>query len=103
LPILSLHFFFNHPSPTKIYTLSLHDALPIWWREYNTNIALRREDVNRHGRQVKADVPTAVLRQANLTVLHLSLPSFALQLPDHFHDLAQSCCPNRVSSSQQPS
>src|SRR5688572_15208136 len=24
------HFFFNDPAPTEIYTLSLHDALPIW-------------------------------------------------------------------------
>src|SRR5947199_7614008 len=27
-------FFFNDPAPTEIYTLSLHDALPIlqnWW------------------------------------------------------------------------
>src|SRR5205085_12297894 len=24
-----LLFFFNHPAPTEIYTLSLHDALPI--------------------------------------------------------------------------
>src|SRR5437773_5093195 len=23
------HFFFNDPAPTEIYTLSLHDALPI--------------------------------------------------------------------------
>src|SRR5207248_10243500 len=23
------HFLFNHPPPTEIYTLSLHDALPI--------------------------------------------------------------------------
>src|SRR5439155_23057956 len=23
-------FFFNHPPTTEIYTLSLHDALPIW-------------------------------------------------------------------------
>src|SRR5689334_23657082 len=23
-------FFFNDPAPTDIYTLSLHDALPIW-------------------------------------------------------------------------
>src|SRR5205807_6236801 len=26
----SLIFFFTHPAPTEIYTLSLHDALPIW-------------------------------------------------------------------------
>src|SRR5207247_8998625 len=26
----SLFFFFNYPPTTEIYTLSLHDALPIW-------------------------------------------------------------------------
>src|SRR5439155_13276810 len=26
----SLHFYFNHTATTEIYTLSLHDALPIW-------------------------------------------------------------------------
>src|SRR5205809_2703826 len=25
-------FFFHHTAPTEIYTLSLHDALPIWGR-----------------------------------------------------------------------
>src|SRR5438309_8571638 len=29
--LLSL-FFFNDPATTEIYTLSLHDALPIWQR-----------------------------------------------------------------------
>src|SRR5438094_8177223 len=28
----SLFFFFNDPATTEIYTLSLHDALPIWPR-----------------------------------------------------------------------
>src|SRR5437773_12105829 len=28
-PFLSSFFFFNAPPPTEIYTLSLHDALPI--------------------------------------------------------------------------
>src|SRR5687768_17938844 len=27
---MSLFFFFNDPPTTEIYTLSLHDALPIW-------------------------------------------------------------------------
>src|SRR5437870_13014475 len=27
-----LFFFFNDPAPTEIYTLSLHDALPIYAR-----------------------------------------------------------------------
>src|SRR2546430_16051280 len=28
-----LIFFFNDTATTEIYTLSLHDALPIWYRE----------------------------------------------------------------------
>src|SRR2546430_13314265 len=27
------YFFFNDPATTEIYTLSLHDALPILWRQ----------------------------------------------------------------------
>src|SRR5256885_16802719 len=30
LSIYSLFFFFNDTATTEIYTLSLHDALPIW-------------------------------------------------------------------------
>ena len=26
-----MFFFFTDPATTEIYTLSLHDALPIWW------------------------------------------------------------------------
>src|SRR6266513_5515171 len=40
---ISNSFFFNDPATTEIYTLSLHDALPIWsterrsrWRTYCT-------------------------------------------------------------------
>src|SRR5947209_13217980 len=29
--LTSSFFFFNHPATTEIYTLSLHDALPISW------------------------------------------------------------------------
>src|SRR5258708_22699469 len=31
--LLSFLFFFNDTATTEIYTLSLHDALPIWQRE----------------------------------------------------------------------
>src|SRR5438046_8040516 len=30
MPCLLLLFFLNDTAPTEIYTLSLHDALPIW-------------------------------------------------------------------------
>src|SRR5438309_9299974 len=28
--LVYIHFLFNDPATTEIYTLSLHDALPIW-------------------------------------------------------------------------
>src|SRR3989442_14488982 len=33
LPVCSFFFFFNDTATTEIYTLSLHDALPIWREE----------------------------------------------------------------------
>src|SRR5438034_10722921 len=30
-PLSAFFFFFNCPATTEIYTLSLHDALPIWF------------------------------------------------------------------------
>src|SRR5690349_23387451 len=33
LPTIYLVFFFNDTAPTEIYTLSLHDALPISWAQ----------------------------------------------------------------------
>src|SRR3712207_1937872 len=32
--LVSLLFFFNDTATTEIYTLSLHDALPIWYRDH---------------------------------------------------------------------
>src|SRR5258706_411477 len=37
LDLLSFFFFFNDTATTEIYTLSLHDALPIWIRLYGPN------------------------------------------------------------------
>src|SRR3989442_2826797 len=37
-PVLSLFFFFNDTATTEIYTLSLHDALPIWDRATTATI-----------------------------------------------------------------
>src|ERR1051325_2302493 len=35
-------FFFNDTATTEIYTLSLHDALPIWWRAARRRGHVRR-------------------------------------------------------------
>src|SRR5438309_9797174 len=41
-------FFFNDTATTEIYTLSLHDALPIWARCW---IAIRKTDRAKLGRR----------------------------------------------------
>src|SRR5437667_12910055 len=44
----SVFFFFNDTESTEIYTLSLHDALPISWRrnqEFVARITERSQDV----------------------------------------------------------
>src|SRR3712207_9077210 len=45
--LLSVFFFFNDTATTEIYTLSLHDALPIWHRD---RIGFRRGQGNRRHR-----------------------------------------------------
>src|SRR5438034_11035795 len=41
-PFLFFFFFFNDPATTEIYTLSLHDALPISFRPHAEGCAVRR-------------------------------------------------------------
>src|SRR5438128_3287372 len=46
-----MFFFFSDTATTKIYTLSLHDALPIWDHRRTPGHRLVRSDAHRH-RQV---------------------------------------------------
>src|SRR3712207_9590346 len=39
-----LFFFFNDTATTEIYTLSLHDALPISFEEAVVNLGIRRQN-----------------------------------------------------------
>src|SRR5438093_4309428 len=55
-PQFSLSFFFNDPATTEIYTLSLHDALPIWTGD-RTAPGERAHDRPVLGRQQPAAVP----------------------------------------------
>src|SRR5262249_60562701 len=43
-PTLSLSFFYKHPATTHIYTLSLHDAPPIWPEAEEPNETTDRQD-----------------------------------------------------------
>src|SRR5205823_14960331 len=48
---LSSPFFFNAPPPPDLYTLSLHDALPIWWSARRRSaISVRRRSPSRSSR-----------------------------------------------------
>src|SRR2546430_13409450 len=51
-PPLSSFFFFNDTATTEIYTLSLHDALPIWQRGASVRVFGRL--LNRHVRDAPA-------------------------------------------------
>src|SRR5437868_11455082 len=42
IPLISSSFSFNDPSATEIYTLSLHDALPICFRQKQMGLPLRQ-------------------------------------------------------------
>src|SRR5690242_21768628 len=50
-----LLFFFNDTATTEIYTLSLHDALPIW-PEANAPPSRPRGSTNRAGGPLAADI-----------------------------------------------
>src|SRR5690554_8086182 len=39
-----IHFFFNDPATTEIYTLSLHDALPIFGAQLVKEVASKTSD-----------------------------------------------------------
>src|SRR5256885_59175 len=46
LSALTLCFFFNDTATTEIYTLSLHDALPIWEAQPTPKVTINLLEVN---------------------------------------------------------
>src|SRR5438034_3518697 len=54
--VLTLIFFFNDPATTEIYTLSLHDALPIYPHRLAQGARFRRGD-RRRGAQDRVRGP----------------------------------------------
>src|SRR5438552_6847417 len=80
-----LSFFFNHTSTPEIYTLSLHDALPICRNH-------RREDeperaISLHRLRLKDDIQAALVMRGNLraseTCSRSEEHTSELQSPDH--------------------
>src|SRR2546427_13292430 len=60
-PILFFFFFFNDTATTEIYTLSLHDALPIWSRSRKVCASGARQKVSlrQAGSERLADRPSS--------------------------------------------
>src|SRR5205823_6072345 len=54
-PRSSLLFFSHDPSPTEIYTLSLHDALPIYGGAHDLAVALSRVPVTEHEERARLE------------------------------------------------
>src|SRR5439155_21295960 len=66
-------FFYDDTTTTEIYTLSLHDALPIWWGV----------------RHAIASTPPGLLRD-QLQVAAASLAAYRFSDDSHYLDVARS-------------
>src|SRR2546427_5916361 len=54
---MSLFFFFNDTATTEIYTLSLHDALPIWvWKMLTTKLRHSLKRTRRCAKKVSSSM-----------------------------------------------
>src|SRR2546427_10176760 len=61
LTLVFFLFFFNDTATTEIYTLSLHDALPISWAKGNRARRAVKEGRMKLSRQILACVAAALL------------------------------------------
>src|SRR5438094_9829573 len=84
----SIFFSFNHPATTEIYTLSLHDALPILARRpAEAAVGVDRELLGRADGEDPADTLRDVLRCVLGEALHVhhtraELAPIAVSLPE---------------------
>src|SRR5438552_16980548 len=80
-----LSFFFNHTATTEIYTLSLHDALPIWiktWRLLNQSSTLGSTTMSRLLHLLTNLFPVWVVL-GGIIALRSEEHTSELQSPDH--------------------
>src|SRR2546426_3075373 len=62
-------FFFNDTATTEIYTLSLHDALPIWWPARRKRVHWIRDGRDRRRRnRVAEDRKSTRLNSSHLVI-----------------------------------
>src|SRR6266404_3861030 len=66
-------FFFNDTATTEIYTLSLHDALPICFQEVRLDRAFRRSDRPAELQESRSEEHTSELQSLAYLVCRLLL------------------------------
>src|SRR5258708_24928467 len=77
--LIFFFFFFNDTATTEIYTLSLHDALPIWpdsYPEFRATSYMFPKRLNRHNWRVCRELTGHIMTRSEE---HTS----ELQSPDH--------------------
>src|SRR3954449_13638436 len=72
-PCLRFFFFFNDTATTEIYTLSLHDALPIFAGPHQQLLAFRRGAAGRHRAPSRSEEHTSELQSHSHLVCRLLL------------------------------
>src|SRR5690606_24846945 len=79
--LVSDHFFLNDPSPSVIYTLSLHDALPIYFDELISRIRA----LTRRRQYEQLETPKAELQFGQL---HINRDQYKVTLAGQSVDLS---------------
>ena len=80
-----MFFFFNDTAPTEIYTLSLHDALPIWWIEQERKLQTSAQ------KELGRDASTAKFRKDSSYVELVELAKLDSKQIELFGDDGRSC------------
>src|SRR5688572_31563488 len=99
---LALHwtffFFFNDPATTEIYTLSLHDALPICLREHDherrpirdSSVPRRRDRHHRHCARAADDRSDRKSTRLNSSHSQISYAVFCLKKKKRHKEFTES-------------
>src|SRR2546430_11845522 len=75
LPLRSFFFFFNDTATTEIYTLSLHDALPIstFFKRPGVAFLIQHDRVNENFFKIRSEEHTSELQSQSNLVCRLLL------------------------------
>src|SRR5690554_7465341 len=83
---LSFYFFFNHTATTEIYTLSLHDALPIFFLDpllYNLTISIPPAIEIAKAKSPRTRIPDRKSTRLNSSHVRISYAVFCLKKKKH--------------------